>query len=335
MNRSRTDIARQSLTITLFSALALSSLFLLRSYYHPFPFETVPAAEMPLARASDGLFVSPFISRLADLMLTLINAVLITRFLTRYSVTVIRVYIAFVFYIIFARSAFWPVPGLSTSTATMFLVLSTGRMVAAFKRSYRFEDVFLSSFYLGLLPMLFAPSIYILAILPIVLIIYRRTIREFVVSIAGVLLPVLLCSVIWWALGYDFGHTVRLLSENLSAMPQTWFPDTVFGAAFPPLLFLILCVLLTLVSTVVNIVMLPKMRTRPHKIYLHTIVLLICTATAGILSGYDLRCIPLFAVPCSILAPSLFIRYDGAGSLIVYLLLIGGAIAINLLPFIG
>lgn len=74
---------------------------------------------------------------------------------------------------------------------------------------YGFDAIFRASLYLGLLPLVYAPATPLVLILPLAILLFRRTFREVVVAAAGLILPVLTACYVSWGAGEEFtgsGH---------------------------------------------------------------------------------------------------------------------------------
>ena len=74
--------------------------------------------------------------------------------------------------------------------ASMLLALATKNYCRAFCNGYGFDAIFRASLYLGLMPLVYAPALPLLLLLPLAVLLFRRTFREVVVATAGLLLPI-------------------------------------------------------------------------------------------------------------------------------------------------
>lgn len=73
-------------------------------------------------------------------------------------------------------------------TAAALLALSVKNFARSFCNGYGFDAIFRASLYLGLLPFVSTAALPLLLILPPAVLLFRRTLREAVVAVAGVLL---------------------------------------------------------------------------------------------------------------------------------------------------
>ena len=85
---------------------------------------------------------------------------------------------------------------LTESVAAFVLLLSTQNFFACFRNGYAIGAVFRASFFLGLLPLLYAPLLPLPLLVLAAAFCFRRTLREVFVSLCSVVLPFLaVCSV--------------------------------------------------------------------------------------------------------------------------------------------
>lgn len=88
--------------------------------------------------------------------------------------------------------------------ASMLLALATKNYCRAFCNGYGFDAIFRASLYLGLMPLVYAPALPLLLLLPLAVLLFRRTFREVVVATAGLLLPIFTACYVSWGSGAEF-----------------------------------------------------------------------------------------------------------------------------------
>ena len=87
---------------------------------------------------------------------------------------------------------------LTESVAAFVLLLSTQNFFACFRNGYAIGAVFRASFFLGLLPLLYAPLLPLPLLVLAAAFCFRRTLREVFVSLCSVVLPFLaVCYIAW------------------------------------------------------------------------------------------------------------------------------------------
>lgn len=224
---NRPDVIRQPLGVVAATFVIMMACVVIRVTTAPYPAETDLAADMPLGRAIDSLFPTGAAACTVGLVAAILNATLLAGMIVRYSVSAVRTYLPMAVYAMTAYGICFPAGSVSATLVPLLLILGSTQMIAAFKRSYQFEHVFKSAFCIGLLPMLYAPALPLVLIVPVTLVLYRRTLREAVVAAAGLLLPFFICSVVWWGLGDSFG----LMGHELLA-GTTLGEDTALPALF-------------------------------------------------------------------------------------------------------
>lgn len=241
-----------------------------------------------------------------------------------------------IIYTMTAYGIYIPLNSVSAAIAPLLLIASCAEMIASFRRSYQFGHLFKSAFYLGILPMIYAPSAILILLLPVALVLYDRTLREVIVAVAGVLLPFLLCSTGWWYAGESWGYLSTQLYENtISSGVSVSFFESITEAAITTKIYLCLYIALTLYSVFIIFRKLPTLRTRAKKIYHHFLWLLLFCLGMLFIPGGSIISLGLLAVPGCVIASTFFIRHSGWIYLCVYLLLLGLVFTINILPIAG
>lgn len=91
---------------------------------------------------------------------------------------------------------------LTAFAASALLALATKNFCRSYCNGFGFDAIFRASLYIGLLPLVATAAAPLLVLLPLAVMLFRRTLREVTVAVAGLLLPVLtLCYVNWGAGG--------------------------------------------------------------------------------------------------------------------------------------
>ncbi len=327
------DVIRQPLGVIIATFAAMLACVVVRATSAPYPAESALCADMPLGRAIDSLLPAGAASCTAGVLATFLNATLLAGMIVRYSVSTVRTYLPMIIYLMAACGVWFPVGSASAALVPLLLTAAAIQSIAAFKRSYQFGHVFKSAFCVGLIPMIYAPAVLIVPIVPVTLALYRRTPREAVVAVAGLFLPLLMCSVVWWGLGEPFRYTAASLYEKtFAATGGTTLAELYAGTGAPVRAYLGLFAALTLCSVCIILRALPALRTRARKIYIHFLWLsVLCLATA-FLPGSSLVSLGMLAVPCCVTVSACFIRHRGWIPFAAYLLLAVLMLYINLFP---
>jgi hypothetical protein len=202
----------------------------------------------------------------------------------------------------------FPRHALTAYIAACVMTIALQATARSFKRSYSFGPVFTASFAFGVLPLLYAPFAVIYPVMGVVWTMCRRTLREFVVGVVGVLLPLLTTSYICWLSGGEATAIFRTLIEGLT-------PSGVFE--FTPLQMVVCGVMLLQMMSMAVALGLSASSLRAKPRIMSYVQLLLCGALLGALAlgGYPVVMIPTLAVLMSQLTPNIFGRRRGVAVL--------------------
>ena len=198
---------------------------------------------------------------------------------------------------------------LTTFAASALLALATKNFCRSYCNGFGFDAIFRASLYIGLLP---------LAVM-----LFRRTLREVAVAVAGLLLPALtLCYVNWAAGGEFLAPVAEPGSAFIAGTPLSLFLSTpVQNLVLPGAVFLLdLTALLFFLSDIY------ALGTKPRLIFIFNISALLLTAAALCGPAATPATVALAAVPSAVLLPFMFVRIHRAIALPLYLLLLASAV---------
>ena len=198
---------------------------------------------------------------------------------------------------------------LTTFAASALLALATKNFCRSYCNGFGFDAIFRASLYIGLLP---------LAVM-----LFRRTLREVAVAVAGLLLPALtLCYVNWAAGGEFLAQVAEPGSAFIAGTPLSLFLSTpVQNLVLPGAVFLLdLTALLFFLSDI------HALGTKPRLIFIFNISALLLTAAALCGPAATPATVALAAVPSAVLLPFMFVRIHRAIALPLYLLLLASAV---------
>ena len=198
---------------------------------------------------------------------------------------------------------------LTTFAASALLALATKNFCRSYCNGFGFDAIFRASLYIGLLP---------LAVM-----LFRSTLREVAVAVAGLLLPALtLCYVNWAAGGEFLAQVAEPGSAFIAGTPLSLFLSTpVQNLVLPGAVFLLdLTALLFFLSDIY------ALGTKPRLIFIFNISVLLLTAAALCGPAATPATVALAAVPSAVLLPFMFVRIHRAIALPLYLLLLASAV---------
>lgn len=338
----KSDIARQPLAVTVFSALVLAAVPAVAVVRLP---HVLPVpCEGPLAVWTEPAFAAlPVWARAAAWSLSaLACGVSVVRLVNRYSVAVIRVYLPLVFYVAAAcgllvplaglpGGGFWSfpssvaVPGAAAVLVPPLLTAATSLQVESFRRSYRFSAFFRASFYLGMLPLLYSPALPLVLLVPLSALLYGRAPRELAVGAVGAVLPAALAAFGLWAADASVGDAAARLWEPFTASGSP------FGRGFVPLVTLALVAASVVIGAAGIAGRWRGLRTRPRKIYRHCFWLLLLGLAGIPFSAAPAAALGILAPALSVILTGQFLRGRGIAGTGAYVLLLAWIIAANLL----
>ena len=213
--------------------------------------------------------------------------------------------------------------GLTTFAASALLALATKNFCRSYCNGFGFDAIFRASLYIGLLPLVATAAAPLLILLPLAVMLFRRTLREVAVAVAGLLLPALtLCYVNWAAGGEFLAQVAEPGSAFIAGTPLSLFLSTpVQNLVLPGAVFLLdLTALLFFLSDIYALV------TKPRLIFIFNISALLLTAAALCGPAATPATVALAAVPSAVLLPFMFVRIHRAIALPLYLLLLASAV---------
>ncbi len=158
----------------------------------------------------------PILTKIAVVWLLLSAGLSIGRIAVRYNLYTVNTCLPITLFAIICCGGFGRQFILSEVIAILFLVLSVKNLFRAFRHDYGFDKIFRMGLYLGISIMVAPPLIPLLLLLPVGVVVFRRTLREVVVAIVGLFLgPATLCY-IHWGMGGEFIDPLLLTWDNFA-----------------------------------------------------------------------------------------------------------------------
>lgn len=213
---------------------------------------------------------------------------------------------------------------LSSCAAPALLALATKNYARSFRNGFGFDAIFRASLYLGLLPLVAPAALPLLLLLPLAVQLFRRTLRELTVALAGVLLPLFVLCYINWGAGGDFAAPLLLLGRLLTCGP---LPTPEALLPLPKLLFAGAAIVLGLLSTLFVFADRYAVGTKPRFILLFACITLILACGSLCSPAATAETVTLLAVPVTLLLPFLFVRVRRPIATPLYAALLAVAVA--------
>ncbi|MDR2894105.1 MAG: hypothetical protein LBU97_01430 [Alistipes sp.] len=333
------NASRQSFIVSAAICVLLAALFVARYLVAPWPVEAPSEGGMPLADALTRFSASmPWIAAAIAGVVALWTLLATVRLTVKYAPAGVRNYLPPQLLMIGAAGVVVSDQPLAALAAMWLAVLAAGQFVFSFHKWYRFSEVFHAGFYLGLLPLLYAPAVVL--ILPVAiaaLVIYRRSGREAVVCLAGLALPIPAAGFIHRAMGDPEGHIYRELWRCTVGDGSRAF-GVVEDVMTLPIAAAVVAggvATLALVAIAWTLSHKKSIRKTQYKFVQHSSLALLFAAGTAALPGSGTTLVPLLAVPCAMCATYAFQGRTAGVSTAIYLLTLVAVSALSLLPVLG
>lgn len=298
---------------------------------------SVPATgfsmDMPLGELMEQFAIgNPVTGALLCSLLMLINSGLLIRIVSQNMILTERSYLSIVVYVaIGAGCATLGADSLPAFVLSFLLISSFGLMLSSFRRVVRYGDLFNSALLAGMTLLIWSHAVVYLLLLPISLVIFKKDGREWIVALTGYILPVAICSYVYWGMGYPMSYVFYQLCERIAAIFHTPFVSS--GWLHPALLlFLGIALTVCVFSVFSSIKRAQTLRTRTYKAFIYFLWILFCSLLPFCMPGRSLLDCVLISVPMAILIPSYLVRLHGWIPQTVYLLMLVAIVVYNLFP---
>lgn len=256
--------------------------------------------------------------------LLLYTGMVIGRLTIRYNLYAVGTCLAIPLYAIAACGIALSADYLPAAAASALLALSVKHFCRSFCNGYGFDALFRASACLGLLVLVSAAAAPLLLMLPFAVLLFRRTVRECVVAVAGLLLPLLAVCYVNWGAGGDFTAPILALADAfLAGAPLALFRQLPMQA----LAMLGGITLLTLLAVLFFLADFYAAGTKPRFLLIFHIGVLLLTLAQLFGPAASAALLPLTAVPAAVLLPLLFVRIHRTIALPLYLILLAAAFA--------
>lgn len=326
------NIARQPLVPAFVTLIALAALTM---WSAGIPAAAIPgngvppdAGSLPVLSPSEWLIrfqtSCPGWSRWIGVLLLLFTGMSTGRLTVRYNLYSVGTCLAIPLYAAIAGGAAAGFITLPALAASALLALATKNYCRSFCNGYGFDAIFRASLYLGCLPLVIPATLPLVLLLPLAVTLFRRTLREAAVAVAGLLLPAFTLCYLNWGIGGAF-------TAPLAHLAEAWTNGSVAAVltALPIRNLALLGGVLLLDLTAVLCFFSDSyaLGNKPRSIFLFQICLLLLTVATLCNPAAGPDAILLTAAPSAVLLPFLFVRIHRLPALILYLILLAGVVA--------
>ncbi len=296
------NLTRQPLLLALLTLLAIvAATFLIG--------RAVPSAEESLTIAGAQLrswqAAWPRAARAISAVLAVASALTVGRIGVRHNLYAGGSLLAIPLYAIIACGVFLPGDCLTGFISSFLLARVMRNYCTSYRNGYAFTSLFRGSLYLGILPLLYAPALLLIVLLPLAALLFKRTFRELIVATGGVLLPISAFCYLHWAFGGELTTPVEQLFAALMAGSGFHLLGHAPLAAILQLIVLLSAVLCALFYFL-NDLYASSSKARAILTVVAWLFVLCCSAF--LLPGTTAELFPLLAVPASLMLPFLFVR---------------------------
>ena len=284
--------------------------------------ETMPLLGGALTRFQAAY---PVWARLAAGFMILFTGMCTGRIAIRYNLYGVSTCLPIPLYAVVACGIFSGGNYLTAFAASMLLALAAKNYCRSYCNGYGFDAIFRASLYLGLLPLVYAPATPLVLILPLAILLFKRTFREAVVAAAGLILPLLTACYDSWGMGDEFTAPVMTLADALVSGVPLWIFK---GLPLPSLVMLCVIAALALTALLFFLSDIYAAGTKPRFILIFNTGILAMTLALLCTPSVTPEAFTLTAVPAALLFPVFFVRIDRRIALPVYLILLAASVYI-------
>lgn len=213
---------------------------------------------------------------------------------------------------------------LLTTVAMFTMLLATKYMIRCVQHTDSFNDLSLSMFCYGLLPLVLAPSALLYVVLPLLLFVVRSSWRDWVVAITSLFFPLLSVSYWSWCAGEGFLSVGEQLYASTFTPSEFSFFSTLNIASMlviGVLIVMFFCAILLIVSDKYSL------RVKSRSLMRYNALLLVATISMFFLPSASASLFALVAVPASLLLPLIFVRMGVGFTEMLYRLMLIAAVA--------
>lgn len=322
--------------MTLFLWAMLMALFLLRSAAAPLSLSGPAMSEMPLYILLGYLTAAMpvYMVNITVVLLAFLTGVVITRIMVRNMILQERTYLSSVIFIVVAFGTYLGSDIIAGMVLAILLVSSCDLMLSSFRRELILGGLFNSAFLVGIAILLYAPAVVYLPVLVCGMVVFRKTWRGWLVTMVGVVTPFLICSYVYWGIGYDITYIAEAIMGGICAK---FVAGSFHGLLRDPFLlpFWASIAVTTVISVIGFLGGSAFIRTRPYKSYIYYIWILLFTIPLLVAPGRSVMDFFMMAVPLSVLISAYLGRSMTRLSSIIYIVLIASVIVYNVAPLIS
>lgn len=298
----RMNLIRQPLLPAFLTLVAIAAVAVFGREAVPVPVDFEPSVLAGMLAMFEALY--PGWARVAAFFSILVAGLCLGRMVNRYNLYSGGCYLTLPLFGLIVCGVFPASALLSRYVVALLFAWASYRFCGSLRNGYSFSELFRASLLTGLIPLFVAPAIGFVLLVPLALLLFKRTAREVVVALFGLLLPPFVLCYLTWAWCGDFLTPITTFSEALTA--QIRATPVVFDPA--PLFLPAYALLLTLGALLMHATNFYVLSQKGRLIILFYILILPLTTILCLLPSASASVLALMAVPSSVLIPLFFVR---------------------------
>lgn len=310
------NVIRQSPVINLALLAAVIAAAAARAHYTPFPAESFADTATYIGSAvARWQTAAPTAAAIAAAVVWFIAGWVIGLVVCVRELYFVRTTITIPLYGITACGIFLPGGSLTAALASLMFAIAMRSYFGAYRDGYGFSPIFFGSLCLGALPLLYAPATALLLLMPLAVIIFKRSAREALVAVAGtVFAPIAACYICWGA-GGDFAEPLMMSADALTAVSGYRFFGAISAGSAALAASLLAMVLGAAMFSSANIY---SMNSRARYITLFNLCAFAVALTTLAMPSSTVTALGLVAVPTAMIIPAMLVQIRSSAANIIF-----------------
>lgn len=313
------NVIRQSPVVNLATLAAIIAASVARAYFEPYDAESFADMATLLGSILDSWQTEHPVAALAVAAVIWFIAGwsigLVVRVRELYFV---RTTITIPIYGIVACGIFIPHNYLLAAVSSLLFAIAARSYFDSFRDGYGFSQMFFGSLCLGVLPMIYAPATALLLLMPLAVVVFKRSAREAIVALTGLLLAPLTVCYLNWGAGGEFTAPLAQTAEALTATSGYRF----FGA-LPAGAATLVGMLLALVlgAALISSANIYSMNSRARYITFYNMCAFVIALATIALSSSTPAALGLIAVPTAMTVTAMLVQIRSHAANAIYVVL--------------
>ncbi len=231
----------------------------------------------------------------------------------------VRTTITIPLYGIAACGIFIACNSLLAALVSLLFVVALRNYYSSYRDGYGFTPIFFGSMALGLIPLLYVPALPLVLLMPLSVAVFKRSAREYLVALVGIILPLASLCYIEWGLGNEFLSPANsIIQSYLTTSSYRLFGHMSVGSA------ILICYLLSLVLSAIFFccVNIYSMGMRARYITIFNMCAFAVSLSVFFSPATTPTAFGLIAVPAAMMIPAMLVRLRATMANILYLMLL-------------